>query len=211
MPDQFAFRLKSCRHLLIGAAVLFLFAAAGSTMAQVAPQEQQGPPRPKLGISRHELALLRPALIPDLSKAVALLDNDDHVTAADLNEAIKECEFKHIRLGALGTAILASWDPFRAPNASMVSVYGLRDGSYHRLVKDIGFGPEILKGSRPVPDLAFGWTNAGCDIKSLRYRYQGGRYKADACNQGIAIKDDNCTIKACGNGLPTFPDPWPQE
>jgi hypothetical protein len=159
-------RLKFCRKLLVGAAGLFLFTAAGSFMAQVAPEEPQGPPRPKLGISRHELALVRPALSPDLSKAVALLDNNDHVTAADLNEAIKECEFKHIRLGALGTAIRVEWNPLRAPNASMVGVYGLRHRSYHRLVKDIGFGPEILKGSRPVPDLAFGWTFGVCTTKT---------------------------------------------
>ncbi|MCU1250700.1 MAG: hypothetical protein JWQ49_3729 [Edaphobacter sp.] len=61
--------------------------------------------------------------MPDLKKAVALLDNEEHPTAADFENDFKHCKFTRLTLGALGPAVLVAWTPLRTPNASMLNIY----------------------------------------------------------------------------------------
>jgi hypothetical protein len=156
-----------------------------------------------------ELARLRDAVYPDLRKAVALLNDDPGVK--DVSDEFKSCRITQIDLGALGRGVVVEWNPMQTPNAAMVNVYLPDHDAYRQLIAESGFGPTILPGSRPVPDLVFGGTAGVCHATYTRYRFERGKYAADACDQEIEGKGgEDCAIAACQNKLPTFPNPVPE-
>jgi hypothetical protein len=138
------------------------------------------------------------------------LNNDS--ANKDVSAEWKQCKITPIRLGTLGTAVVVEWNPFKAPNASLINIYLPGNGSYHLLLASAGYGPTILPGNKPVPDLVFGGTGGVCHAVYSRYRYQDGRYAVDACNQETEGKNGECGIIACQHrNFPTFPNPFPDK
>ena len=159
-------------------------------------------------LPRSELSSLRFAVTPDLSKAVATFENTPRTR--DVSEEWKQCKFTPIHLGTLGPAVVVEWNPVKAPNASMINIYLPRNGQYRLLLANGGFGPTLLPGPNPVPDLVFGATGGVCHATYSRYRWLNEHYEVNACNQETEGKDGNCAIISCANRkLPTFPNPFP--
>lgn len=168
----------------------------------------QAPPKPPAPLAAAELDHLRVAVLPDLRKAVGTLNNDS--VNKDGSAEWKQCKITPIRLGTLGPAVVVEWNPSKAPNASLINLYIPVNGAYHLLLGSAGFGPTILPGNKPVPDLVFGGTSGVCHAVYSRYRYQDGRYAVDACNQETEGKNGQCGIIACQHrNFPTFPNPFP--
>jgi hypothetical protein len=182
-------------------------AAAAWVMPRIAHAQAVAPPPANRSLSAGELIHLRKAVLPDLRKAVATQQNEPDVK--DVSEEFKECKITPIDLGALGPAVVVEWNPFKAPNASMINIYVPSGGAYRRIVASDGFGPYILPGPRPAPDILFGGTAGACHASYSRYRYQRGRYAIDACDRESETAGGGCAIEACENKLPTFPDPFP--
>ena len=176
-------------------------------------------------VSAAERQRLRPVLLPDLKEVLARVYNIHQPTAADLESELKACHFLPLKLGALGRAILVEDRGPGGRNSVMLNVYLPAQGSYRRLIGETGFGPMVLKGDRPVPDLVFGTTMGVCHATRVRYRYTNGNYAPDACNQEyddsagdhsqadrrIAKEGENeCPIKQCEGKirLPNFPSPF---
>jgi hypothetical protein len=165
-------------------------------------------PKETSPLSHAQLASLRQAALPDLRKAVGTFNNDSGTR--DVSAEWKLCKITPIRLGTLGLAVVVEWNPLKAPNASMINIYLPAHGGYQLLLGSAGFGPTVLHGNKPVPDLVFGGTGGVCHAVYSRYRYQGGRYAVDACNQEKEAKDGDCAIVACEHrNFPTFPNPFP--
>jgi hypothetical protein len=158
-------------------------------------------------MSHGDLMRLRPAVLGDLKSAVAFASNKDAPEDSEVERQFKLCKFTQLNLGALGAAVLVEWNPQGAANAQMLNVYVLRDGAYERLFASDGFGPIVLAGGRPVPDLVFGWTEGVCHANYYRYRFQDGRYVIDACNRETQGKNGDCAIAECESKLQTFPEP----
>jgi hypothetical protein len=150
-------------------------------------------------------------VLPDLRAAVALLQNEEHPSAVEVARQFRHCKITTIKLGALGPAFVVEWNPLKAPNASMLNIYQFSHGAFHRLVQDAGFGPIILPGTAPVPDLAFGWSMGVCHASYARYHFQSSRYVVNACDRETKGKEGGCAIIACENKLPTFPSPNPNQ
>jgi hypothetical protein len=180
---------------------------AACVMPRTAPAQAAAPPPANRSLSAGELIRIRKAVLPDLRKAVAIQQNEPDVK--DVSEEFKECKITPINLGALGPAVVVEWNPFKAPNASMIDIFIPSGGAYRRIVASDGFGPYILPGPRPAPDLMFGGTAGACQASYSRYRYQRGRYSIDACDREAEAADGGCAIAACENKLPMFPDPFP--
>jgi len=177
-----------------------------SLVAAYRPARSQQPDRSE--VSAADRASLFPVVYPDLKPAVVTLDNSP-VTLQDVADEYRNCRFSIVALGALGPAVVVNWNPMSAPNANFIGVYIRRSGAWHKLVVDGGFGPIIIHGSEPIPDLVFGGNGGGvCQSEYFRFRYAHGTYRANACNQEKRGSGPGCQILSCGNDLPTFPDPF---
>ena len=188
------------RRLFIS--VLFLLAAS-------AAQAQQQSPEAAPGISSRELARLRPAVLRDLKPFLRKMEGGEP-TSADLDREFKACHFTALPLGKLGPAILVEAQAGHGmANAALLNLYVPDHAGYRRIVEAAGFGPEIVPGSLPEPDLVFGWASGVCHARYYRYRFKDGQYTPDACDQEVEGKDDNCAIERCEGGLPTFPHSSP--
>lgn len=167
------------------------------------PDNAKGP-----GVSRDELARLRPTLMPDLRKLVERVYNQDHPSAADLQGEFLRCQFTPLRLGKLGPAIFVEDDGLGGPMAPMLNVYIPDHGSYRKIIEGAGFAEVPTMISRgpadPAPDLVYGGGTGVCSAKYYRYRYADGKYKTDACNQEYSVESNgSCQIKKCtGKGDP---------
>jgi hypothetical protein len=146
-------------------------------------------------------------VLPDLRNAIAIFSNKEAPDASEVDRQFKQCNFTAVNLGTLGTGVLVEWNPLKAPNAQLLNIYVYREGSFERLLSSVGTPPTFVPGIRSVPDIIFGWTEGVCQARYSRYRYEGGRYVVDACNQETAGKNDECAITECGSGLSTFPNP----
>lgn len=160
-------------------------------------------------VSPKDVEHLRPAMWPDLRTAMSLGLNE-RIPDADLQSACKkECKFQYLSMGKLGTGITVSWNLSPAPNASLIALYLKRGSRFRRLYTGEGFGPEVIPG-RPIPDLVVGTTTGACHEIFTRLRYTGRAYRPDACIQRMWSGENNCVAVPCGNGLPSFPDPYPE-
>lgn len=159
------------------------------------------------GLSAHELARLRPVVMPDLRRLLVRVYNDNP-SAVDLEKEFQDCHFTQLKLGTLGPAVLVEAEAGHGKsNAAMLNIYVPSHGSYRRILEAAGFGPEVFRGPGPVPDLAFGWSSGVCYTKYYRYRYVRGKYTANACYQedrGENWDGGDCTVKSCEGNLPIF-------
>jgi hypothetical protein len=181
-------------HILTAHAPLGMLLAPPNANAQT-PQES--------GIPAQKISSLRSAVLPDLRKAVAKTLNMPGIK--DVDKQFKECTISPLQLGTLGSAVVVTWNPFNAPNASMIAVYLPEGSRFRKIAQGVGFGPRILK-TEGIPDLMFGVAGGVCHATYFRYRYHGNAYRVDACdqeNEGEAGGD--CVISRCQGSLPTFP------
>lgn len=196
---------STCRHSL----ALFCFVlVSGFGFAQSSSAAGDSTD-PASGISQTEVARLRPVVLKDLTTLMARVDNDTPL-AADVEVEFTRCQFTRVTLGSLGSAVVVEAQPGHgASNAAMLNIYVESHGTFRRILAGEGFGPEIIPGSKAVPDVIFGWASGVCHTTYYRYHYNGEKYVADACNQEIndANDDDRCAIKACEGKLPTFHHP----
>jgi len=199
MPSTFLAVPKSRRMQCLVALAAFL---------AIASPPARGQQSDRAAVSAADRASLFPVVYPGLKPAVVTLDNSP-VTRQDVADEYKNCRFSHVDLGALGLAVVVEWNPMSAPNANFIGVYIRRLGAWHKLVVNSGFGPTIISGPQPIPDLVFGGNGGGvCQSEYFRFRYAHGTYRPNACNQEKRGSGEGCQIVSCGNGLPTFPDPW---
>jgi hypothetical protein len=145
---------------------------------------------------------------------MVVVENNDRVSAADLDDEFQRCTFTPITLGALGPAVLVEGQPGSgAANAGMLNIYLRSNGSYRLIAEGGGFGPRIVAGPAGIPDLVFGWASGVCHAQYNHYRWQNGHFDVDACDQEeeSAPGSDDCRITACEGTrkLPTFSNPWP--
>lgn len=159
------------------------------------------------GLSAHELARLRPVVMPDLRRLLARVYNDNP-SAVDLEKEFQDCHFTQLKLGTLGLAVLVEAEAGHGKsNAAMLNIYVPSHGSYRRILEAAGSGPEIFRGPGSVPDLVFGWSSGVCYTKYYRYRYERGKYAVNACYQedrGENWDGGDCKVKSCDENLPTF-------
>ena len=198
---------KAAPGIVFLASLLIVVRPASPISAQTAGKPAAQGANEDAPLSEGDLAHLRDAVVPDLRKAVAIFNDDPGVT--NVSDEFKSCRITPIGLGALGRGVVVEWNPMQTPNASMINLYLPDHGAYRKLIAGSGFGPTVLPGSRPVPDLVFGGTMGVCHASYTRYRFERGKYSADACDQETEGKDGSCAIVACENKLPTFPNPFP--
>jgi len=132
---------------------------------------------------------------------------NDKPSSADVAQEFRRCKVTPVKLGKLGIAMVVKEQPGNgATNAAMLNIYVSSHGTFRRILESEGFGPEIISGSKPVPDLVFGWAAGVCHATYYRYHYEHDKYVADACNQEEASTsdDDQCSVRACEGKLPTF-------
>lgn len=203
---------QTCRGARAARCLLFAVVVATSASEGAVPAQERLPAhaQPPSGVSPGDLLRLRPAVLPDLKKAIAITLNQSTVSANQANREFRHCKFSAIQLGTLGAAVVVEWNPMNAPNASMINIYAVEHGAYRRIAEGAGFGPDVLAGSHPIPDLVFGGAGGVCHSSYSRYRFQNGAYAVDACDQETEGKDGECAMVACENKLPTFPHATPE-
>ena len=197
-----AFFLRACLLLACGCAF-----TQSQRPSSVLPNES---PWAQPGISPDELQRLHPVVLPELAGLLRRHYNENP-SPVDVENEFQRCEFTPVSLGTLGRAIVVEAQTGRGKtNAGMLNIYVPNRGSYRRILEGMGFGPMILHGARPVPDLAFGLESGACHTKYFRYRYKHGKYVTDACYQEDRPADWNggsCQVKRCDEHLPKFSDP----
>lgn len=179
-----------------------MFAVPQSAQPSITPQTAQ-----QADVSETELRRLRSAAFPDIRRSLAGMYNEteSEISTADLENEFQQCHVTAVQLGELGRALVVEGNAGHGKtNAAMLNVYVPSNGGYRLIIATAGWGPITLPGSRPIPDLAFGWS-AGADSKLFRYRYRKGKYEIDACDR---VEADSETPTACEGKLPTFPYPF---
>lgn len=154
-------------------------------------------------LSPSDLMRLRPAVLPDLTKLLQQLDGESP-NAADLEQEFLNCRFRPLQLEHLGSAVLVE-DVGSGTNSSMLNIYLRTGNSYRRVIAASGFGPMVLAHAGSPPDIVFGWTEGASRAVLWRWRYSGGKYAVDACD------DESSPDMICkGPKAPrkTFPNPY---
>jgi hypothetical protein len=198
------YRRLICLGVFLGFGFCFAHPQTPSAPANKSIHAEENPTEGK--ISKSEIERLRPAVLPDLRALMARVENDNP-SPADVDEEFRHCEFTLFKLGKLGAAVLVEAQPGHGKsNAAMLNLYVPSHGTFRRILAAEGFGPEIISGSKPVPDLVFGWSAGVCHTTFYRYHYEHGKYVADACIQeeDAGRDSEDCSIRACEGKLPTF-------
>lgn len=209
MPNAFRRSCFSAASLIVVVASLSYAHARG----QASPTPANSVGAKSEGFSRSDLARLRPVLLRDLGPFTKRMDSNP--SPAEVEAEFLRCKFTPLRLGTLGPVVLVEWDGFSSgPNVPMLNIYiPSGGGSYQELVEAGGFGPSIVpRIDSSVPDLLFGGTSGVCHAVINRYRYSGGKYRLDACDQEYPDPEGTCHVRICKDPahpqpLPTFSDP----
>ena len=130
---------------------------------------------PKPRATPSDIRRLQGVALPDLQDALTRAYGEPF-SPAEISREYRHCRFEYLRLGRLGIGVRVSWEGAPASSSAFICLYLKRGDHFLRIYTGVGFGPEIIAGSK-TPDLVVGTTNGVCTETLTRLHFDNAAYR----------------------------------